>query len=74
VKKVYIEGDLRTGNVTILLSGIVQNGNISYPGKVIINDDLKELDIEIEISRIESPWQGSIGSVGGQGYRVVRIR
>lgn len=74
VKKVYLEGNLRTGNITILLSDIVREGNISYPGRVIINDDLKELDIEIEIKRIESPWQGSMGSIGGQGYRVVRIR
>lgn len=74
VKRVYLEGDVRTGNITILLSGMVKDGAISYPAKVVINDDLKELDIEMEIKRIESPWQGSIGSVGGQGYRVVRIR
>ncbi len=74
VKKVYVEGDLRSGNVTVLFSDLVREGNISYPGKVIINDDLKELDIEIDIKRIESPWQGSMGSIGGQGYRVVRIK
>jgi len=74
VKKVYLEGDVRTGNITILLSGIVKDGNITYPEKIAINDDLKELDIEIEIRRIESPWSGSIGTVGGQGYRVVKIR
>jgi hypothetical protein len=74
VKRVYLEGDVRTGNITILLSGLVKDGNILYPQKITINDDLKELDIEIEIRRIESPWSGSIGTVGGQGYRVVRIR
>ncbi len=74
LKKVYLEGDIRTGNITILLSGIVKEGNITYPGRIAINDDLKELDIEIEIKRIESPWSGSMGTVGGQGYRVVKIR
>jgi hypothetical protein len=74
VKKVYLEGDVRTGNITILLSDIIRSGNISYPGKVIINDDLMKLDLEIEIRRIDSPWQGSMGGVGGSGYRVVRIR
>jgi hypothetical protein len=57
-----------------LLSDIIRSGNISYPGKVIINDDLMKLDLEIEIRRIDSPWQGSMGGVGGSGYRVVRIR
>ena len=74
VKKVYLEGDLRTGNITIHLSEIVKEGSISYPAKVVISDDLKELNVEIEIRRMESPWQGSMGSVGGQGYRVVKIR
>ncbi|MFZ2340199.1 MAG: DUF4292 domain-containing protein [Bacteroidales bacterium] len=74
IRRVYLEGDIRTGNVTIFLSGIVKNGNITYPEKIVINDDLKELDLEIEIKRIESPWSGSIGSVGGKGYRVVKIR
>jgi len=74
VRKVYLEGDVRTGNITILLSGIVKDGNITYPEKIAINDDLKELDIEIQIKRIESPWSGSVGTVGGQGYRVVKIR
>ena len=74
VRRVYLEGDIRTGNITILLSGIVKDGNITYPEKIAINDDLKELDIEVEIKRIESPWSGSMGTVGGQGYRVVRIR
>ncbi|MBN2666095.1 MAG: DUF4292 domain-containing protein [Bacteroidales bacterium] len=74
LRKVYLEGDFRTGNITILLSGIVKDGNITYPEKIVINDDLKELDIEIEIKRMESPWSGSIGTVGGQGYRVVKIR
>lgn len=74
VKRVYLEGDIRTGNITILLSGVVKDGNITYPEKIAINDDLKELDIEIEIKKIESPWSGNIGTVGGQGYRVVKIR
>lgn len=74
VRKVYLEGDIRSGNITIVLSGIVKDGNITYPKKIVINDDLKELDVEIEIKRIESPWSGSIGTVGGQGYRIVRIR
>lgn len=74
VKRVYLEGDIRTGNITIILSDLVKDGNITYPEKIAINDDLKELDIEIEIKRIESPWSGSIGTVGGQGYRVVKIR
>ncbi len=74
VKRVYLEGDIRTGNITILLSGVVKDGNITYPEKIVINDDLKELDIVIEIKRMESPWSGIIGTVGGRDYRVVRIR
>ena len=74
VRKVYLEGDIRSGNITVLLSGIVTEGIITYPEKIIIHDDMKQLDIEIEIKRMESPWSGSIGTVGGKGYRVVTIR
>jgi hypothetical protein len=74
LKQTYFEGDINTGNVTIGLSNIVNSGSIKYPERVEINDDLKSLEIIMEIKKIVSPWLGKIGSVAMQGYKVIKIR
>jgi len=74
LKQTYFEGDINSGNITIGLSDIKNEGKIIYPGLIEINDDLKSVGIIIEIKKIESPWTGRMGSVSGQGYKVIKIR
>ena len=74
LKRTYFEGDINSGNITIELSDITNEGKISYPGRIEINDDLKSVGIIMEIKKIESPWAGRIGSIAGQGYKVIKIR
>lgn len=74
LKQAYFEGDIKSGNITITMNEIIKSGNVIYPGKIIINDDLKSMSVVIEIRKIESPWDGKISSVSGQGYKVVKIR
>lgn len=74
LKQVYLEGDIKSGNITISMSDIVKSGDVIYPGKIVINDDLKSMSVIIEIRKIESPWNGKISAVSGQGYKVVKIR
>jgi len=74
LKQAYFEGDVRSGNITIGMSDYERSGNVVYPGKIEINDDLKSLGVIIEIKRIESTWKGKIGILAGLGYKVVKIR
>jgi hypothetical protein len=74
LKQIYFEGDINSGNITIDLRDIRNEGKIVYPGMIEINDDLKSVGIVMEIRKIESPWTGRIGSVSGQGYKVIKIR
>lgn len=74
LKQAYFEGDIKSGNITIGMNEIIKSGNVIYPGKIIISDDLKSMSVVIEIRKIESPWNGKISSISGQGYKVVKIR
>lgn len=74
IKQAYFVGDSKSGNITIGLSDIISSDIIQYPGRIEINDDMNSLRIVIEIKRIESPWDGKIGFISGQGYKVVKIR
>ena len=66
----YFEGDIRSGNITIKFSDIVNINQMQYPQKIEINDDLSSLNILFEIKKIERPWNGKILFVPGQGYKV----
>ena len=74
LKQAYFEGDIKSGNITIDLSDIKNDGKIIYPGRIEINDDLKSVGIIMEIKKIASPWTGRIGSIAAQGYKVIKIR
>jgi hypothetical protein len=74
LKQTYFEGDINSGNVTIDLSEFKDEAKTVFPGMIEINDDLKSVGIKIGIKKIESPWKGRIGSVSGQGYKVIKIR
>ncbi|HBZ20758.1 MAG TPA: hypothetical protein DEO60_06510 [Bacteroidales bacterium] len=74
LKQAYFEGEINSGNVTISLKEFDNEGKTVFPGLIEINDDLKSVGIIIEIRKIESPWNGRLGSVSGQGYKVVKIR
>lgn len=74
LKQAYFEGDVKSGNITIAMDDIEKSGNVLYPGRIEINDDLKSLGLIIEIKKIESPWDGKIEILTGQGYKVVKIR
>jgi hypothetical protein len=70
----YFEGDIKTGNITIDYSNIMISDRIRYPQRIEITDDLRSLNIIVEIKKIESPWDGKIEFVRGSGYKVVKIR
>lgn len=72
--RAYFEGGINTGNITIDYGNIAIADGLKYPQKVEIADDLKSLNILIEIKKIESPWNGKIEFVRGSGYKVVKIR
>ena len=74
LKRAYFEGDLNSGDIIIGISNIISSGKIVYPGRVEIHDSLKSVGLIMEIKKIESPWAGKIGSLAGQGYKVIRIR
>jgi len=74
LNQAYFEGDIKSGNITIGMNDIKKSGGVIYPGTIVINDDLKSMSVVIEIRKIESPWNGKIGTVSGQGYKVVKIR
>jgi hypothetical protein len=74
LKQAYFEGEINSGNVTIGLKEFENDGKTVFPGVIEINDDLKSVGINIEIKKIERPWTGKLGSVSGQGYKVVKIR
>jgi hypothetical protein len=72
--RAYFEGGINTGNITINYGNIAISNGLKYPKKVEIADDLKSLNVLIEIKKIESPWNGKIEFVRGSGYKVVKIR
>jgi hypothetical protein len=72
--RAYFEGDIKTGNITIDYRDIVFSNKMKYPQKIEIADDLKSINILLEIKKIESPWKGKIEFVRGAGYKVVKIR
>jgi Domain of unknown function (DUF4292) len=74
LKQTYFEGDINSGNITIGLTEIKNTGKVIYPGRIEIQDNLESVGIIMEIKKITSPWAGKIGSLAGQGYKVIRIR
>jgi hypothetical protein len=72
--KSYFEGDITSGNITIRYADISNINRIKYPKNIEINDDLKSMNILIEIKKIEIPWNGKIGFVSGLHYKVIKIR
>lgn len=74
LKRAYFEGDIKTGNIVVGLSDIINSGPIKYPERIEISDDFNSVGIIMEIKKIESPWKGKIGVITGQGYKVIKIR
>lgn len=70
----YFEGDIKSGNITLKFSDIMQAGKVKYPQNIEINDDLKSVSINVGIKKIELHWEGEIGFIPGSGYKVVKIR
>lgn len=70
----YFEGDIKSGNITLKFSDIMQAGKVKYPQNIEINDDLKSVSINVGIKKIELPWEGEIAFIPGSGYKVVKIR
>jgi len=70
----YFEGDITSGNIKIGYGDITEIEGIKYPREIKINDDLKSMNIQIEIKKIEIPWNGKIGFISGSNYKVVKIR
>ena len=70
----YFEGDLKSGNITLKFSDIIQAGKVKYPQNIEINDDLKSISINLVIKKIELPWEGEVGFIPGSGYKVLKIR
>lgn len=70
----YFEGDIKTGNITIDFRNIIDTKAVRFPQNIEINDDLNSIKINLEIKKIDSPWEGKINFVPGAGYKVIRVR
>jgi hypothetical protein len=70
----YFAGDIKSGNITISFSDIINDSGTRFPRLIEINDDLSSLNIVLEIKKIERPWNGKIGFVPGQGYKVIVLK
>jgi hypothetical protein len=70
----YLAGDIKSGNITIRFSDIADIDQMKFPRRIEINDDLSSLNILLEIRKIERPWNGKIGFVPGQGYKVIVLK
>jgi hypothetical protein len=74
VVKALFEGDVRSGNILLNYSGFTALSRIMIPGKIEISDDLNNMNILIEIRKIEMPWNGQLKLITGSGYKIFRIR
>jgi hypothetical protein len=74
VIKSYFEGDITTGNITIIYENIKTINRSKYPETISINDDLKSMNIYIDIKKIDIPWEGTLVFIPGSNYKVVKIR
>jgi hypothetical protein len=52
---------------------VILNG-VQFPQRIEIIDDLKSINILLEIKKIESPWEGEIEFIPGSDYKVIKIR
>jgi hypothetical protein len=74
VVKALFEVDVRSGNILLNYSGFTALSRIRIPGKIEISDDLNNMNILIEIRKIEMPWNGQLKLITGSGYKIFRIR
>lgn len=74
VVSALFEGDLKSGNIKINYSDFMRISKILIPEKIEISDDKSNINILIEVKKIEIPWEGPLKLVTGSGYKIVRIR
>jgi hypothetical protein len=72
--RTYFEGDLRSANIQISYSDFIKSGRIEIPRKIEITGDKDNINVGIDIKKIEAPWKGSVRFIPGAGYKLVRIR
>lgn len=72
--KTYFEGELRSANIEVGFSDFIRVDRIEIPRKIEISEDKNNLNLGIEIKKIEIPWKGSFKFIAGNGYKIVRIR
>jgi hypothetical protein len=68
-----LENSLNENGINISYENFKKSGNILFPGKIKINNKLKNTLIEIKIIRVELPWSGNIEFIPGKGYELIEI-
>lgn len=74
IVKAFFEGDIRSGNISIGYSDFITVSRVRFPEKIEISDDMNNINILIEIRKIDMPWEGPMRLIPGSGYKIVRIR
>lgn len=67
------ENSLNITKIEIRYSDFLKNRDVLYPGKIEIKDFQRNINIQIKIHRLESPWNGIIEFIPGNKYEKIQL-
>lgn len=59
--------------IEIEFSDFYEIGNLYIPGKILIKELLKKMEIKVSIKKFESPWKGNIEFIPGGKYEIIQL-
>jgi hypothetical protein len=68
-----LENSLNENGINISYENFKKSGDILLPGKIKINNLLKNTLIEIKIIKAELKWSGNIEFIPGKGYELIKL-
>jgi hypothetical protein len=70
---ICMENSLNKNSINISYENFKKSGNILIPGKIEINNLIKNTLIKIKIVRAELQWNGNIEFIPGKGYELIEL-
>lgn len=67
------EHNINGGKLQIRYSNFLRTGKAFTPWKIEVSDSLSKTTIEINIDKIESPWEGTIQFIPGSQYEQIHL-
>ena len=67
------EHNINGGKLQIRYSNFLRTGEAFTPWKIEVSDSLSKTTIEINIDKIESPWEGTIQFIPGSQYEQIHL-